>query len=129
MLPLINGDCRLEVRYEDNMRYGLGDLVVYTDDGLLVCHRVICRLPGDRLLLKGDNTRQTDGVYASADIVGRVETIYDKELEIHLNQGKHRWLKYVFVAYSVLSIFFPFVSYNALARSSFLNRLYHGLIQ
>jgi hypothetical protein len=108
----------------------MGDLVIYLDDTLLVCHRVLCRLPGDHLLLKGDNTRRTDGIYSSHDILGKVKKIHDQDLIIQLDKGRHRWLKYAFVAYSIFSLFLPsFISYSALARFNLLNQLYHKMIR
>ncbi len=52
-----------------------GDIVVFRQDGALICHRVKHVLPGGAVVTQGDNSATEDPAVAASDILGKVAAV------------------------------------------------------
>lgn len=129
MMPLIKPRCQLQVKFEKNLRYRTGDIVLFVKKGGLAAHRII-KTKGSSFVLKGDNNAGVDGSFEASDLMGKVEKIIYPEYSINLNSPKNQFIKNLFVLYSRLNLRSPILlNLRRLYKIFFLKNLYRFLLK
>ena len=78
MAPFLPGGSKVLVTRTPPGLIGRGDLVVYEDEGRMICHRVLWRRPqgsNHAFLTKGDGWRMMDPWVSATQIIGKVVAI------------------------------------------------------
>lgn len=73
MIPLIHPEDKVIVKSSKNFQ--INDIVVFSKNDKLVAHRVIHIPRKNSYILKGDNSKVSDGMVKRKDILGKVEEI------------------------------------------------------
>jgi hypothetical protein len=105
MYPFLRPGDRLIIRRVPPERLRRGDIVVLDDKGRLVAHRLVRRLPGGRVVLKGDSLPAPDSPLPNpARIIGRVEALTRRRRLITLTHGPRSRLNPVYAGLSLLNL-------------------------
>jgi signal peptidase I len=129
MVPLIKSGTSVQVDFRNTASSPrIGEIVVFLIHHRLVIHRVVAIWgtgKKKKFLLKGDNSRKSDGWIEKRAILGKVKKIKHARQEIILTNTRSYLFNYVFLAYSLSTGIFNI--HGGVLKSLF-RPLYQGIM-
>ena len=101
MRPFLGNEEVLIVSPVEAQKVLTGDIILYSDNGLFICHRVF-RKRGDSFETKGDAGLKPDALIKPEQLIGRVGAIQKGRRTIRLDNLRGRLLNILFSRFSFI---------------------------